>query len=349
MSTAEGLAALFSRDLDQAHSGIAGVSERRDSVAARPGVKNSAGNLVLHLEGNLREYVGRQLGQWLTVRARDQEFALTGVSRDDLVQRMEQVKELVAKVVSRAFRRELAAFIRSACSETELLVPRSSRSLAWTPELSFGADRLPAANPDGRLGGRLRGAYEPVRLSARLRQQSRFAQGSILCGALPRVGNRPGNPDLAEGNFRNLTLTAQLNVIARVCRDEPVSLIGSSMGGYLAALYAARHAEVKKLVLLAPAFSFASRWPETLGEQAMEQWKRTNTLEGVSLQRGTRSGAGLSADGRCRQYEAYPDFTQPVLIFQGRNDTVVPPEYAETFAARHPNALAACSIPITTW
>jgi pimeloyl-ACP methyl ester carboxylesterase len=85
-------------------------------------------------------------------------------------------------------------------------------------------------------------------------------------------------PDLAEANFRNLTLSAQLNVLERLCGNDPVSLIGSSMGGYLAALHAARHPEVRKLVLLAPAFSFASRWPETLGAEAMEQWKRTNTL-----------------------------------------------------------------------
>jgi uncharacterized protein len=64
-------------------------------------------------------------------------------------------------------------------------------------------------------------------------------------------------PDLAEGNFRNLTLTAQLNVVSRLCSGQPASLIGSSMGGYLAALYAARHPEVERLVLLAPAFSFA--------------------------------------------------------------------------------------------
>ena len=38
------------------------------------------------------------------------------------------------------------------------------------------------------------------------------------------------------------------------------------------------------------------------------------------------------------QYEAYPNFPQPALIFQGRHDTVVPPEYAETFAAEHANA-----------
>ena len=145
-------------------------------------------------------------------------------------------------------------------------------------------------------------------------------------------------PDLAEGNFRSLTLTAQLNVIARVCGGGSVSLIGSSMGGYLAALYGARHAEVQKLVLLAPAFSFASRWPETLGEQAMQQWKRTNALEVFHYSEGRVVELGYQLIEDAQRYEPYPDFTQPVLIFQGRNDTVVPPIYAETFAARHPNA-----------
>ena len=145
-------------------------------------------------------------------------------------------------------------------------------------------------------------------------------------------------PDLAEGDFRNLTLTAQLKVVARICGRGAVSLIGSSMGGYLAALYAARHTEVQKLVLLAPAFSFASRWPETLGEQAMEQWKRTNTLEVFHYSEGHEVELGYQLIEDAQQYEAYPDVTQPCLIFQGRNDTVVPPIYAEMFAARHPNA-----------
>jgi len=145
-------------------------------------------------------------------------------------------------------------------------------------------------------------------------------------------------PDLAEGDFRNLTLTAQLKLIERVCRSEPVSLIGSSMGGYLAALYAARHPEVKKLVLLAPAFSFGSRWPQMLGEPAMEQWKRTNTLEVFHYSEGRVVELGYQLMEDARRYEAYPDFKQPVLIFQGRNDTVVPPEYAERFAGGHSNA-----------
>jgi len=144
-------------------------------------------------------------------------------------------------------------------------------------------------------------------------------------------------PDLAEGNFRNLTLTAQLNVIARVSRNEPVSLIGSSMGGYLAALYAARHpSQIEKLVLLAPAFSFASRWPETLGEPTMAEWKRTNTLKVFHYSEGREVELGYQLVEDARQYEAYPDVGQPVLIFHGRNDTVVPPEYSVSFAERHP-------------
>ncbi len=145
-------------------------------------------------------------------------------------------------------------------------------------------------------------------------------------------------PDLAENNFRNLTLTAQLNVLDQVCRGEPVSLIGSSMGGYLAALYAARHSEVQKVVLLAPAFSFASRWPETLGEEAMEQWKRTNTLRVFHYSEGREVDLGYQLIEDAQQYEAYPEVRQPVLIFQGLYDTVVPPGYAERFATSHANA-----------
>jgi pimeloyl-ACP methyl ester carboxylesterase len=145
-------------------------------------------------------------------------------------------------------------------------------------------------------------------------------------------------PDLAEGNFRDLRLTAQLSVIGRISHNEPVSLIGSSMGGYLAGLFAARHPEVEKLVLLAPAFSFASRWPETLGEPAMEQWKLTDILKVFHYSEGREVDLGYQLVEDARQYEAYPDIMQPVLIFHGRNDTVVPPEYSVRFAEQHPNA-----------
>ncbi len=109
MTTAGGLAALFSRDLTRLVQELQAFPSDETLWERAPGVKNSAGNLVLHLEGNLREFVGRQLGQVAYKRARDQEFAPNGLSREDLARRMSDVKELVAKVMSELSDNQLAA------------------------------------------------------------------------------------------------------------------------------------------------------------------------------------------------------------------------------------------------
>lgn len=142
-------------------------------------------------------------------------------------------------------------------------------------------------------------------------------------------------PDLAEGRFEQLTISGQLAVIERVAHGDPVSLIGSSMGGYLAALYAARHREVEKLVLLAPAFSLLTRWPEGLGESKMEEWKRTGVMQVFHYGEGREVALGYQLIEDAQSFEAYPKFEQPVLIFHGRHDTVVPPANSVTFSQQH--------------
>ena len=144
-------------------------------------------------------------------------------------------------------------------------------------------------------------------------------------------------PDLADGDFEHLTLTAQLQKIQRAAAGESVALIGSSMGGYLAALYAERHPEIARLVLLAPAFCFARRWEERMGDDAVALWRGTGTVEvwhyGENRSRGL--AYGLLEDAR--RYPDYPDFRQPALLFHGAHDDVVPAEFSEKFAAGHPN------------
>lgn len=108
MTIAGGLAALFSRDLTRLIQELQAFPCDDVLWQGTAGVKNSAGNLVLHLEGNLREYIGRQLGRIPYSRVRDQEFALNGLSREELIGRMEDVKELVAKVVSHLSDADLA-------------------------------------------------------------------------------------------------------------------------------------------------------------------------------------------------------------------------------------------------
>jgi pimeloyl-ACP methyl ester carboxylesterase len=145
-------------------------------------------------------------------------------------------------------------------------------------------------------------------------------------------------PDLAAGDFEHLTLTSQLHVIERAAHGEPISIIGSSMGGYLAALYAARHCEVDRLVLLAPAFRFSKRWHERYDAEAIEKWRHEGTVEVFHYAEGRNRALAYGLMDDAAQYEDYPHFNQPALIFHGRHDDVVPAEYSEQFAAAHPNA-----------
>jgi uncharacterized protein len=155
---------------------------------------------------------------------------------------------------------------------------------------------------------------------------------------LERAGIPVDIPDLADGDFEHITITDQLAVLDRAVAGDPVALIGSSLGGYLAALHAARHAHVKRLVLLAPAFAFAQRWPERLGPAEVSAWRRSGTMDVFHYadNRNRKLGYQLLADAE--RFEAYPDFTQPALIFHGSHDDVVPARYSEEFAANHPNA-----------
>lgn len=148
---------------------------------------------------------------------------------------------------------------------------------------------------------------------------------------LTRAGFAVEIPCLAP-DFESLTITGQLRIIARSVADEPVILIGSSMGGYLAALYAARHPKVSRVVLMAPAFGFARRWPERLGAAAAAEWKRTGTLDVFHYGEGrTRKvGYALLEDGA--SYKDYPEVTQPCLIYHGIRDDVVPVQFSVDFA-----------------
>jgi hypothetical protein len=162
-----------------------------------------------------------------------------------------------------------------------------------------------------------------------------------LRGRLEAAGAQVEVPDLAAGDFEHLSITGQLAIVEALARPvgrpRPVALAGSSMGGYLAALYAARHPEVTRLVLLAPAFGFARRWPERLGPAAMEQWQRSGNMEvfhhAENRPRAISYGLMVDAAG----YEDNPDFRQPALVFHGAHDDVVPPEASLDFAAFHPN------------
>ena len=97
---AEELAALFARDITRLIQQLRAFPDTASVWATAPGVTNSAGTLALHLEGNLREYIGRQLGQIDFTRNRPLEFSARGVDRDELVARLEAVKAAIPPVIA---------------------------------------------------------------------------------------------------------------------------------------------------------------------------------------------------------------------------------------------------------
>lgn len=145
-------------------------------------------------------------------------------------------------------------------------------------------------------------------------------------------------PILDEGRFEQLTVSGQLAVIERAVGEQPAILIGSSLGGYLAALYAARHhSQIERLVLLAPAFQFPRRWQERYSPEDWEKWKREGSAPIFHYGEGRELRLGYQFVEDADQYEDEPEFPQPALILHGQRDSVVPAWISSAYASRHPN------------
>jgi uncharacterized protein len=146
-------------------------------------------------------------------------------------------------------------------------------------------------------------------------------------------------PQLDEGRFENLTISGQLEVIERAVGERPAILTGSSLGGYLAALYAARHAEqIECLVLLAPAFQFPRRWRERYSPEEWARWQREGSASVFHYGDGRERRLGYQFIEDAAQYEDEPSFSQPALILHGIRDNVVPASISAAYAQQHSNA-----------
>lgn len=145
-------------------------------------------------------------------------------------------------------------------------------------------------------------------------------------------------PDLAQGDFRGLTIGKQLRLLERLACGEPVVLIGSSLGGYVSALYAKDHPEVEALVLLAPAFNFCAKWSEQLGADQVERWRQQGEMAVFHYGEQRMLPLGFEFIEEAASYEPFPAFRQPCMIFHGTQDSVVPVKYSEIFASEHSNA-----------
>ena len=93
------LAQLFARDLKRLRQEIEAFPDDATLWRTVPGVTNPAGNLTLHLEGNLREYIGRQLAGIAYQRHRDSEFNQRDLTRSELCNRIASLTEQIPAAI----------------------------------------------------------------------------------------------------------------------------------------------------------------------------------------------------------------------------------------------------------
>jgi uncharacterized damage-inducible protein DinB len=93
------LVTLICRDLSKLKLEIESYPNEKQIWKINKQISNSAGNLCLHLIGNLNAYIGVTLGNTGFVRDRDSEFALKDVPRLELVKRIEQTIQMIKQVL----------------------------------------------------------------------------------------------------------------------------------------------------------------------------------------------------------------------------------------------------------
>lgn len=90
---------LFKRDLNRLAEEINAYSNDTVLWKTNATIKNSGGNLAMHLMGNLNHYIGAVLGNTGYVRQRDNEFNDKNISRDLLINQLKELKEVLNKVL----------------------------------------------------------------------------------------------------------------------------------------------------------------------------------------------------------------------------------------------------------
>jgi uncharacterized damage-inducible protein DinB len=99
MSTAA-VSRLINRELASLRDELLAYPHEADLWQLPKGLPNSAGTLALHLVGNLRFYIGTQLGATGYVRDRDAEFARRNVPRAEIVRSIETAADEVTRTLA---------------------------------------------------------------------------------------------------------------------------------------------------------------------------------------------------------------------------------------------------------
>ena len=111
----ETLRSLFNRDLLRLKTEINLYNDESKIWIIEKNIANSAGNLCLHLIGNLNTYIGAEFGKTNYIRNRELEFSLKNISKNELLDKIESTILVVEMSLNNITEEQLI-------SESEILV-----------------------------------------------------------------------------------------------------------------------------------------------------------------------------------------------------------------------------------
>lgn len=103
------LKSLFYRDLNRLKTEIASYGQEENIWIVDHGITNSAGNLCLHLIGNLQTYIGAEIGKTGYIRNREAEFTLRDIPRSVLLDGIDNTISVVDLALDKLNQEDLAA------------------------------------------------------------------------------------------------------------------------------------------------------------------------------------------------------------------------------------------------
>ena len=147
-------------------------------------------------------------------------------------------------------------------------------------------------------------------------------------------------PDLEDGDFKHLTISRQLRIIDKTLDSftgASVALIGSSMGGYLAALTAQIRSEVKGTYLMCPGFNFIKRWRAVALAGEIQRESGGNLIQVFNYRYNKTMELDLGIFDDAEKWEGI-EYKKPVptRIVHGIHDETVDIGESRNFVQNHP-------------
>lgn len=129
------LKTLFNRDLTKLKSEIELYENENKIWFVEKGITNSAGNLTLHLIGNLNTYIGAEIGKTNYIRNRALEFSQKDFPKKELIKSIEEtiimIENALDKVTEEDLKKEYPVLVFDKKTSTEYLLIHLSTHLAY--------------------------------------------------------------------------------------------------------------------------------------------------------------------------------------------------------------------------